>query len=82
MHTFKAKETLFHYNADMSGEVRVVSKETVVDINADDIIEFMGNYLKNELAGIKNMSQAISVLKNTLRVDLSAYYEDYDDSCC
>lgn len=71
MLTFNGNSCVIHYNSDMSGELMIHQKPTMdekieteddeqkreVSIDADDIIEFIGYFIKSELVGkIENMS--------------------------
>ena len=58
MHTFKGKSCTIHYNGDMSGELEIYVPKTKdrIGVRADDIMEFVMEYIKSEkIAELESM---------------------------
>jgi len=50
MHVHEASETIFHFNADFSGDVVIIRKSTKVTVPAADVLEFVACcFLQNKL---------------------------------
>ena len=74
MHTFLHGDTRFHYNSDLSGEVRIVSQgaggHEDAQIPGDALLAFTAHYVRNrrisalEDAGDDDMYQQILALED------------------
>lgn len=55
MHTFKAedsiahKETIFHYNGDLSGNVTIIRDGIETQIPGNHLLQFLANYIRGEM---------------------------------
>lgn len=56
-HTYEHKETRFICNSDLSGDVTIITKNGELDVNGDDIKNFVIDFLKSEyVSNVENMS--------------------------
>ena len=50
-HTYEHKTTTFICNSDLSGDITIVTKDGILDVNGGDIKDFVIDHLKSELIG-------------------------------
>lgn len=62
MHTFTGNTCKIHYNSDMSGELIIASGNAEMTIDAQDILNFIAEYVRSQkIRGLEQMS-SIEVL--------------------
>ena len=55
-HSYFQKETTFICNSDLSGDITIKTNTGELEVNGDDIVNFVIDHLKNELiANIESM---------------------------
>jgi hypothetical protein len=48
MHTFVRGETVFNYNADLSGKVRIKVSDGEILVPGEDLLEFIAQYVRSQ----------------------------------